>query len=140
MELLAFRRRQFALGNPVPKIDLQRNDRHTLLLGLHAQAVDLPPVEQQLSFPEGIVVPGASRKIFRDVTVYQPDFAGANLCISFAQRSLPFPQALHLGADQNQSGFELVEEGVVVRGGAVLSNNLNAFPVTFLSRRLHSRS
>ena len=63
-------------------------------------------------------------------------FAGANLGVGFAKGSLPFPEAFHLGADQDESGFELVEEVVVVGGGAVLGDNLDALPVTLFRCRI----
>jgi hypothetical protein len=89
-------------------------------------------VEQQLPFPKGIVVPEASGQILGNVAVYQPSLAKANLGIGLPEGAFALAQRLDLRAHQYQSRFQTVQEVVVVRGGAILCNNLHALVLRLL--------
>src|ERR1700678_278655 len=116
----------FAFGDAVPEINLSRNDGHAFLLSLDHQAVNLSPVQQQLSFAERVVIAPPAREIFRYMAIYQPRFAAADLGEGLPKRALPFAKRLDLGADQHDSGFQAVQELVVIGSAAVLRNNLDA--------------
>ena len=103
-----------------------------------SKLVDFPPVQQQLPFPQRVVVSRAPRQVLRDVTVYQPGLPGANLRVGFPQRRLALPKRLHLGADQHQARLEFFEEIVIVGGGAILRDNFYAFILRFFRGVLHS--
>jgi hypothetical protein len=78
VQLLTARQRDLDLGASLRvEIQLQRNHRESLPLDRADQLVDLALVQQQLARPlrRMIVAPGL--RIFRDVGVDQPEFAGA---------------------------------------------------------------
>ena len=82
--------------------------------------------------------------VFRYVAVYQPSLAGANLGVGLAERCLAFPEGLDLGAYQDQACLELVEQLVVIGGGAVLGDDLDVLLLRLSSPplswgRYHSR-
>ncbi len=82
-------------------------------------------------------IAGTAGLVFRDVKVYQPGLSGANLGISFAKGSFPFAEGFHLGADQNQTGFELIEQIVVIGGRPILGDNLKALSALLFRRGFH---
>ncbi len=134
---LPLRHGQFAFGDAVPEVNLGRDDGHALLLGLNEQAVQFAPVEQQLPFPKGIVVPEASGQILGNVAVYQPSLAKANLGVGLPEGAFAFAQRFDLRAHQYQASFQTVQEVVVVGGGAILRNNLYALVLRLLWVRFH---
>ncbi len=137
MKLLAFGQGQFAFCAAVPEIEFHGDDRHALLLGLDFQTLNLTLIEKKLPFPERVVIARSPGLVFRNVAVYQPSLTGANFGIGVAKGCLPFPETLDLGADENEAGFELIEQVIVVGGGAVLGNNLDALLDRFLGVSFH---
>ncbi len=134
VKFLALGHGQLAFGNAVAEVDLQRDHRHALLLRLDQQPLDFAPIQQQLALAERIVVARPAGQVLRDVAVYQPRLADANFGIGLAERPLALPEGLDLGADKHEAGFEFIKEMVIVGGGAILSDDLDAFPVLFLFR------
>jgi len=65
------------------------------------------------------------------VAVYQPGLSGANLGVGLSKRALAFAKALHLSADKNQAGLELIQKLVVVGSGPVLRDDFDALALSF---------
>lgn len=137
MEFFALGHRQFAFRDAVTEIYLGRDDGHSLLLDLAVQFFDFAAPEQQLAFAQGVVIPRASGQILGNVTVYQPSLSGANLRVGFPDRSLAFAKGFHFGAHQDKTGFEMLEEVVVVRRGAILRHDLNTDAIRIFGCRFH---
>jgi hypothetical protein len=135
MKLLTFRYRYFAFGDAVPEINFGRNDGHAFLLGLDHEPLDLPAVQEQLSFPKRVVIPRPTGQVLGYVAIDQPSFPSANLGEGFAKRALPFPQSLDLGTDEHDSGLQTIQELVVIGGAAILRNNLDARVLTLIGVR-----
>jgi len=72
------------------------------------------------------VISKPARQVLRDVTIDKPGFAAANLGERFAKGTFSFAERLYFGANQHNSGFEAVEQLVVIGGRAILRNNLDA--------------
>jgi general secretion pathway protein D len=126
VEFLAFCHREFAFRDPIPEVNLQGHDGHTLLLGFDDQPIDLAPVQQQFAFPERVVISRPSGLILRNMTVYQPSFTSANLRVGVAQRPLAFTECLNLSAHKDQTSLEVAEQMVVVGSRTILGDNLDA--------------
>ena len=135
VKFLTFGDGYFAFGDAIPKINLGRDDGHPLLLGLDHEPLNLSSVQKQLSFPKWVMIPGATGQVLRYVAIYQPSFAAANLGECFAKRTLPFPECLDLGADENDSGLKIVQEFVVIGGTAILRNNLDSGVLILIGAR-----
>lgn len=140
VKFLTFGHGYLAFGDAVPEINLGRDDGHALLLSLNDEPVNLSSVQEQLSFPQRVMIPGAARQIFGYVAIDQPSFASTNFGECFAKRTLPFPESLDLSTDQNDSGLEAVQELVVVGGAAVLRNNLDSGVLILISARFGHKS
>jgi len=74
----------------------------------------------------------SSGEILRNMAVYQPSFAKANLGIGLAESSFPFAEGFYLRAHQDQAGFQAIQKMVVVGRLAILRNNLNALVLRFI--------
>jgi hypothetical protein len=135
VKFLTFRYRYFAFGDAIPEVNLGWDDGHALLLGLNDEPINLSSVQKQLSFPKRVVVPGAAGQVLGYMAIYQPSFAAADLGECFAKRALPFPKSLDLGTDENDSGFEVIQEFVVIGGAAILRNNLDARVLILIGAR-----
>jgi hypothetical protein len=107
------------------------------LLGLYEQAVQFAPVEQELPFPKRVVVPESSRQILRDMAVYQPSLANANLGICLPEGAFALAEGLDLGTYQYQPRFQAIQQVVIVRGGAILRNNPHALVLRLLGVCVH---
>ena len=135
VKFLTFRHGYFAFGDAVSEINLGWDDGHALLLGLDDEPINLPSIQKQFSFPKRVVIPGTAGQVLGYVAIYQPSFAAANLGECFAKRTLPFPECLDLGADENDSGLKIVQEFVVIGGTAILRNNLDSGVLILIGAR-----
>jgi hypothetical protein len=135
VKFLAFGHGYFAFGDAVPEINLGRDDGHALLLGLDHKSVNLSTVQEQLSFPQRIVIAGATGQVLRYVAIDQPSFAATNFGERFAKGTLPFPESLDLGTDENDSSLKIVQEFVVIGGAAILRNNLDSGVLILIGAR-----
>ena len=102
-------------------------------MGLDLKLVDFAPIQEQLAFPERVVVSRAARQVFRNMAVNQPSLAAANLGEGIAKGGFAFAEGLDLGAHEYQSCLEVIAEGVIVGGGAVLGDDLDAFVLLLFS-------
>ena len=80
----------------------------------------------------------ASRKILGNVAIYQPGLAAANFRVSVTQGALALSKSFYLRANEHQSGFQTVEQMIVVRSGPILRNNLDALVLRFIGVRFHT--
>src|SRR5437660_11103927 len=93
--LLPARQRKLHLRPRSREIDSRRHERETPLRGLADQALDLFSVEEQLSWPLGIVALAGGGTIGRDVEVVEPDLAVSHECVRVLQVRLAVAQRLH---------------------------------------------
>ncbi len=126
MKLFALAEGQLAFGAIAAEINLQRDQGEAALLGSACQFIKLAAVEEKLARAHGIVIPNAAGAVFGNVGVHEPEFAGARLGVGLAEGGLAFAEGFDFGADQNDAGFDFVEEDVVVRGGAILGDDADA--------------
>src|SRR5579864_3166805 len=83
------------------------------------------------------MVTGTAWQILGNMRIHQPRLAATNLGEGVPQGRLAFPKRLYFGSDEHQARFELVAKGVVVRGRAILRDDLHAFVLLFLLGRFH---
>jgi hypothetical protein len=81
-------------------------------------------VEQELARAERFVVPWTARTVLGDVSVDEPRATGLEIDEGVADVCLTLAESFDLGAMKDQSGFELLQEVVIVRGGAILGDDL----------------
>ena len=135
VKLFTFGHGNFAFGDAIPEIDLGWDDGHAFLLGLDQKPINLSTVQQQFAFPQRFVISKAARQVFRDMAIDEPGFAAANLRERLAQSTFSLAERLYFSADEHDSGFEAVEQLVVVRGRAILRNNLDAGVLILIGAR-----
>ena len=137
VELFAFAHRELAFCHAVAEINLQRDDGHALLLNLHLKLFNLAPIEKEFAFPERVVVSGTARQVFRNMRVNQPSLGAANLGESVTKGGFAFAEGFNLGSYEYQSCLEFIAEGVIVRRGAILRDNLDSLVLLLLLGRAH---
>ena len=81
-------------------------------------------MKKQLARAKRLVVPGTAGQVLRDVRVDEPRAAGLEVDVGVADIRFAFAQGFHFGAMEDQAGFKLVEQMIVVRGDAVLRDDL----------------
>jgi hypothetical protein len=91
--------------------------------------MNFAPMEKELAFPEGFVVPGPSGHVLGNVGINEKGAAGLEVDIGITDIGLAFAEGFYFGAVQHQSRFQLLKNMVMIRSGAVLGNDL-------LTRRL----
>src|SRR5208282_1078984 len=131
--LLALCQGNFHLGNPVAEIDPQGNDGQSFGLRAARELVDLAPMKQKLAVAQWFMIPRAPRHILGDVRVHQVGSAWLEIHIGIPNIGFPFAQRFHLRAMQHQPRFELLNNMVIVRSGAVLRDNLLAWSLVVLA-------
>jgi hypothetical protein len=137
MKFLAFADRELAFRHAVAEIELQRDNGHALLLNLDLELIDFAPIQEKLALPERIVISGTTGQVLGNMRVYQPSLGAANFGESVANRGFTFAKGLDLGANEYQACLERSAESVVVGGGAVLGDDLNALVLLLFFRRFH---
>src|SRR5450432_2061044 len=80
-------------------------------------------MQQQLSRPQGFMIPGASRRILVDVRVDQPGPTGLEVYESVPNVRFPFAKSLYLGAVEHQTSLDALEQSVVVGCGPILGHH-----------------
>lgn len=101
------------------------------MLDFAREFLELAAVEEEFAGPERIVIPRAAGTVLGDVAILQPDFAAADFGVGLAEGAFAFAEGLDLSAGQDHAGFELVQDEVVVGGGAVLGDDFYAFGFFF---------
>src|SRR5205085_471643 len=110
---------QFAFGDAVAKIYAQRNKRQTFLLRLADQFLDFLTMQKEPAARKRFMIERTAGTVLRDVTIHQPDAGTANFGVGISQVSLAFAQRFYLGACQGHAGLHLLEQVIVVGGGAI---------------------
>ena len=83
-------------------------------------------VKKELAFAEGFVIPRAAGHVLGDMGVDEEWAAGLEVDVGVADVGLAFAKSLHFGAVKDESRFHLFEDVIVIRGGAVLRDDLFA--------------
>ena len=96
------------------EVDLQRNKRETLLVHLAGEAIDFPPMQQQLSLPFRGVSTADRERVRSDVGVLQPEFPVLDQAVGVFELHLTGAEALHLGPREDDASLIRVEDVVVV--------------------------
>jgi len=86
--------------------------------------MDFVLVKEEFASAEGFVVPGTAGHVLCNVGVNEPCSSGTEIDVGVANIRFSFAQGLHLGAMEDQAGFEAIKEVVIVGSSAILSNNL----------------
>ena len=116
----ALRQGQLHLGmTAFRKVDAQRDEREALQLSFPDELVDLLAMQQQLPLAERIVIHQVAMRVRTDVAVLQKHLAVINRSITVLKVHPAFTQRLHLGPSQDDPGFELFFDEVVMVGLAV---------------------
>ena len=88
--------------------------------------MNLAFMKKQFALAERFVIPRAAGHVLGDVGVDQEGAAGLEIHVGVADVGLAFAQSLHLSAMKDQARFHLFKDVVVVRGRAVLRDDLFA--------------
>ena len=83
-------------------------------------------MQKKFALAERFVIPRAAGHILRDVRVDEICPARLEIDISIADVCFTFAQSFYFGAVQHEARFELLKNMVVVRGGAILRDDLLA--------------
>jgi|SRR6516162_3515774 len=88
------------------------------------------------------MVPGTAWHVLRDVGIHQVSAAGLKVHVSVANIGFSFAQRLYFGAMQHEAGFQLLKDMIIIRGRAILRDNLllralGVFALLRFFRRLH---
>src|ERR1019366_5033961 len=70
------------------------------------------------------MIPRAARVVFRDVTIFEPQFAVADLRIRLTDVGFALAQRLYFGAAQHHARLEPLQKLIMVVRSAVLSHHL----------------
>ena len=129
------RESQLDLGNPaLIKIHAEGHQRQALLLNFARQSLQLFLVQQQPAGAQGVMIHDVPMTIFANVTVMQDRFPFGHRGIGFAQIDPALPERLHFRAFQDQPGFDLFLNRIVVKtpcdySRSVLSSDLETCSV-----------
>ena len=118
------RQSDFDLGDTFAKINAQGDNGQTFCVGTSRPFVNFAFVQEEFAVAEGFMVPGATGKILGDMGVHEIGPAGLEVHEGIANVGLALAQGLHFGAMENEAGLHPFEDVIVVRSGAILSDNL----------------
>ena len=122
MELLSLPEAQLRLRPALRPVQAQRHEREAPLLDPAAQAIQLPPVHQELPRPLRVVAELARGAVGTDVGAHQEELLAEEARVGVLQVHAVVAQGLHLAAGQDQTGLEALENVVLVEGPAVLGD------------------
>src|ERR1022692_161027 len=117
--LLAFRQSQLHLHPTIAEVQPRWDQRQSLLLRLADEFMQLILVHQQLPGTQGFMVEDVAVFVRTDVRVDQPEFAIFHQPVGVLEVSSSGAHGFHFGSAQGDAGFELLQQKVVVRRGAV---------------------
>src|SRR5262249_10606991 len=100
--LLALRQADGHLHASVLEIETRRDERHPFFDGLADQLADLAAVQQQFSAAQRLMIGIPAVAVRADVHVVEKHLAVLDESEAVAQVHAPFPDRLHLGAEQDQ--------------------------------------
>src|SRR5690625_3076962 len=104
------------LGTPPDEVQLQRDDRVTLLPALAGELVDLGPVEEELALAAHRVVRPGALAVLGDVDALQPRLAAVDLHPPVDEGRTAHAQRLDLGAGEDDARLVGLVDVVVVPG------------------------
>src|SRR5207244_12271329 len=113
-QLLAARERELDLDAAVPEIEPRRYDGEALLRDRRGEALDLPPVEEELARPVGVVVGAVPLRVLGHVEVDEPRLTVTHLCVRLLQRRIALAQRLDLRAGEHDARLHAVRAGGAV--------------------------
>src|SRR6185312_1000713 len=119
---LALRGRHRHLDAAVLEVETRRHERHALLDRLADQLADLVAVQQELAPAQRLVIGVAAMAVRADVDVVEEDLAVLDAREAVAEVHAAFADRFHLGAEQDEAGFEGLEQMEVVKGLPVLGD------------------
>src|SRR5690349_11470620 len=90
-------------------------------------------MQEQPAARERFVIEWTAGTVLRDMTIHQPHAGAAHFRIGISQVGFALAQSFYFGADQSHARLHFFEQVVVVRGGAILGNNLLAGCIFFAS-------
>ena len=126
MQLLAAADGEFHLDFAILEIHLGGNQGEAFFAGLAVELVDLLAVEQQFALADGQVVLAVAVRVFADVGVDQPRLALFDAGEGVLELDLARAAGLHLGSGEDHAGLEAFHEFVVMAGGTVVADDLEA--------------
>src|SRR5260370_16110233 len=119
------------LGNAVAEVNSQGDNGQSLRFCAARQLENFFLVHQQLSIPQGFMIPRTAWEILRDMSVHQIGSAGLEINESVANIRLALAQRFHLGALQNQPRLHFFQNVIVVVSRALLRDEFfgGIFPI-----------
>src|SRR5260370_41457857 len=118
--MLALGESQLDLRAPVFEIDLQRDDRITLLTHAAPQLIDLAPMHQEFSRASFLVAELAGGSVGADVHALEERLAILDARVTVAQICPMGAQRFYLGAREREAGLErLFDEEVGAKPAVV---------------------
>ena len=127
VQLFALAQAQLNLDARVLKVQRQRNQRISLLLGLAEQRHDFLFVHQQLALAQRVFVEDVSHLIRADVHALDKDFAVAEDAVRILQAYRALTNRLDLCAEQLNAAFISLLNEIIVSGFFVGGYLLCAF-------------
>lgn len=125
---------QFHFGPTPFEIDLQRDDRQTLLLRLSQKTLDLTFPEKEFSLPGGIMIEDIPVAVRTDMTIIEKNLLFFNHREAVFEVDPPLTERLDLGSSQGDAGLEGLFDKKIVEGLSIGDND--CVPVFFIRHRL----
>jgi hypothetical protein len=121
-----------ALGQPkfdfsltaLGEIDAERNECEALLLCLAEQLVDFFLMQEQLAHPDRVMIHDVAVTVRTDVAVMEKDLALFYARVTILQIHPTITKGLHLRAFEDDTGFKLLLNKIVVVGFPVGGHDL----------------
>src|SRR5579864_4179921 len=88
--------------------------------------MNLAFMKKQFALAERFVIPRAAGHVLGDVSVDEKGAAGLEVHVGVTDVGLAFAQGFHFGAVKDEARLHLFEDMIVVRGGAILRDDLLA--------------
>src|SRR6478752_3386040 len=126
VHLLALCQRDLDLGASAGvEIEPERHDGYAFALDALCELGNLARLQQKLARSLRLVIEAIASKIFRNVRIVEPHFAGAiDTGIALRDRSLAGTQRLHFRAGQRDASLELLPNLVIVTSPAIIGDDL----------------
>ncbi len=124
VKVAAFRQADANLDAAFRKVDIERDQSETLLLGAFREFVKLSLVNEQLASSFWLVVHQVGLRVFVDVCSNEPQLAATDARVSLFDRNLGVADTLYFAADQRDPAFQFVDDVVLVSGLTVRTDVL----------------
>ena len=127
VKFAAFCQRQFAFEPAILKVDPEGNQCQSFFDGLSNESTNLTSIQQKFTRAQGIVVGKIPMRVGTDMTVQQPDFAGLHQPVGVFKIHSPVAGRFDLRSRQDDAGFKLFEDFVVMKRLPVYRNVLTHY-------------